>query len=172
MKHFADWLASTDLSSFIGAVSWLVPAVQSIHILALAVISGALLMLDLRVLGWAGTQQSVAQVTRRFSPWIWGALVALAATGTILIIGEPRREFLSVSFWVKMALLAIGSSFVIALQRSLKHKPDSWEESLGNLRSTKVLAVVALVVWVGVIFMGRFIAWDGQIWGVTAHNMD
>lgn len=165
MNEFAQWLASTELSNQLASTLWIVPTFQSAHILAIGVIFGSVLMLDLRVLGWAGSDQTMAQVTHRYSPWIWGALSVLAISGGVLILTEPAREFLSVSFWAKMTLLAIGSAFVVALQLSVRRHRDNWDADIGARGATKALAVVTFFVWIAVIVLGRLIAWDAQIWG-------
>jgi hypothetical protein len=165
MNEFVQWLASTDVSNGLAGVPWIVPAVQSAHIVAIGIIFGSVLMLDLRVLGWAGVDQTMTQVTRRYAPWIWGPLAVLAISGVVLILTEPAREFLAVSFWLKMIMLAIGSGFVIALQLSLRRHHETWDTDIGARASTKVLAVLTFLVWIAVIALGRLIAWDAQIWG-------
>jgi putative copper export protein len=167
MNEFVQWLASTSLSNALASELWVVPAVQSAHILAIGVIFGSLLIVGLRVLGWAASDQTMHQVSDRFAPWIWGALAVLAMSGALLITIEPARELLSVSFWLKMAMLAIGSAFVLALQLNLRRHSEGWESEFGNRGSTRVLAVVAFVVWTSVIVLGRLIAWDTQIWGAA-----
>ncbi|MDR3475276.1 MAG: hypothetical protein P4M09_26795 [Devosia sp.] len=165
MNELVQWLASTGLSNWIAGAGWVVPTVQCVHILAIGIIFGSVLMLDLRVLGWAGSDQTMTQATGRYSPWIWGALIVLAMSGGLLIFGEPGRELLSTSFWVKMAMLAIGSGFVVALQLSLKRHHETWDVDIGSQATTKILAFVTFFVWIAVIALGRLIAWDAQIWG-------
>lgn len=86
-------------------------------------------------------------------------------SGGLLIVSEPARELLSVSFWMKMTLLAVGSGFVVALQLSLRRHHESWDAAIGACATTKSLAIVTFFVWVAVIVLGRLIAWDAQIWG-------
>lgn len=165
MRDFAAWLASTSLSSIIAGNLWVIPLVQSIHIVALAVAFVSLFVIVLRIWGWAGKDQTLSATTDRFTPWLWGSFVVLALTGIVMVIGEPARELVSFSFWAKMALLAIGLLAVIAFQRHLARHRTRWEETLVALPMTRFLAALTLLVWIGVIFMGRLIAWDGRIWG-------
>jgi len=122
-------------------------------------------MIDLRVLGWGGPNQTLAQTTRRFGPWLWSALVVLVVTGSLLLIAEPMRQLFSLSFWIKMSLLAIGVIIAAVFQVSLRRNETYWEESAATRRNTKILGVLTFIVWCGIIVMGRLIAYDAQVWG-------
>src|ERR1700756_768950 len=104
--EFCRWLGQTQLSITFQSVSWIVPSVQTIHILCVAIIVTYSAMLDLRLIGVAGKGRTIAQMTRDSMPWIWKALAVLATTGTILIIAEPARELTNAAFWLKMSMLA------------------------------------------------------------------
>jgi hypothetical protein len=165
MNEFAAWLAGTSLSNTIAGTLWVIPLVQSIHIVAIAVIFVSLFVIVLRIWGWAGRDISLSATTDRFSPFIWGSFVVLAATGVVMVIGEPARELISFSFWAKMTLLAIGLVVVIIFQRHLAGHRQQWEANLVARPMTRILAGLTLLVWLGVIVMGRLIAWDARIWG-------
>lgn len=168
MDGFANWLQGTSLSTAIQSTLWMVPAIQCVHIIAIGVLVGAFFMVDMRVLGVVGRDQSVAQVSRRYAPWFWCALLVLLTTGVLLIIGEPRRELLSFSFWAKMALLAIGIVVALVFQQHLRSDPARWEGDAAAPPLTKVLALLSILVWIGIMFMGRFIAFDAQMWGTLS----
>ena len=105
MLDFAHWLAQTRISLAIQTNLWVIPAIQSIHIVAIGIVLSSVLMVDLRIFGWAGWTRRSAETTRRFAPWLWGALGVLFATGAMMVVGEPVRELLSLSFWLKMSLV-------------------------------------------------------------------
>ena len=77
LTALSDWLAASGLSKWIAGTAWAVPTLQSIHILAIGVILASLAMLDLRLAGLIGREQSLRDMTLRFYPWIWGALGVL-----------------------------------------------------------------------------------------------
>jgi uncharacterized protein DUF6644 len=164
MLDFAHWLAQTRLSLAIQTHFWVIPTVQSIHIVAIGIVMSSVFMMDLRVLGWAGTDQTLSQMTRRFAPWLWGALGALFVTGGLMVVGEPVRELLSLSFWLKMSLIIVGAAVAAGFQLTLKRSSGDWERSFGNRRTTKCLAMVTFLVWCSVVILGRLIAYD-HVWG-------
>lgn len=144
--------------------AWVIPTIQSIHIVAIAVVVGSVFLIDLRVLGWAGSDQTLQQTVNRYGPWFKGALWVLLATGLLMVIGEPARELLTVSFWVKMFLVAVGTAIALIFWSKVNRHGIQWEESLMRQGSTKILAVATFLIWLAIVVLGRFIAYD-QIWG-------
>jgi hypothetical protein len=121
-------------------------------------------MIDLRVLGWAGMDQTLRQTTTRFGPWLTTALCVQLATGVLMVIGEPVRELVTFSFWLKMVFVAVGTLIAAIFQITLRNHEQKWEETLVNRRSIKCLAVLTFLIWVCIIILGRLIAYD-HVWG-------
>ena len=165
MKHFAEWLSTTPPSVFIqNHNGWAIPAIQSIHIIGIAVVLGSAFMICLRILGWAGMDQTLRQTANRFGPWMTGSLYLLLATGILMVIGEPVRELVTFSFWLKMFLVAVSTLIAVIFQASLRKREQQWEEILVKRRSIQGLAILALVIWACIIILGRLIAYD-HVWG-------
>jgi uncharacterized membrane protein YgdD (TMEM256/DUF423 family) len=165
LRQFAEWLSKTFLSVFIQKHnSWVIPAIQSIHIVGIGLVLGSVLMIDLRVLGWAGMDQTLRQTTTRFGPWLTAALCLLLATGALMVIGEPVRELVTFSFWLKMLFVAVGTVIAAIFQITLRKHEQQWEETIVNRRSIKCLAVLTFLIWVCIIILGRLIAYD-HVWG-------
>ena len=165
MNQFAQWLSQTYLSTLIqNHNSWAIPTIQSIHIAGIGVVLGSVFMVDLRILGWAGMDQTLRQTTSRFGPWLTGALCVLLATGALMVVGEPVRELITVSFWVKMFLVAVGTVVAAIFQISLRKHEQDWEDGVNNRGSIKWLAILTFFIWVAIIILGRLIAYD-HVWG-------
>jgi len=165
LRQFAEWLSTTFLSVFIqNHNSWIIPTIQSIHIAGIGLVLGSVLMIDLRILGWAGMDQTLRQTTSRFGPWLTGALCLLLATGILMVIGEPVRELVTFSFWLKMLLVAVGTLTAAIFQIALWKHEQQWEETLVKRRSIQWLAILTFLIWVCIIILGRLIAYD-HVWG-------
>ena len=165
MQQFALWLAATPPSVFIQEHNaWTIPAIQSVHIVGIALVMGSVLMIDLRILGLAWTDRTVQQTTNRFGPWLTGSLWLLLVTGLLMVIGEPVRELVTFSFWLKMALVAVGAVVAIRFQQTIRRHEQRWGDNLVHRGSIKTMAIVTFLVWVAVIFLGRLIAYD-HVWG-------
>jgi hypothetical protein len=165
LKHFAEWLSTTFLSVFLqNHNSWAIPTIQSIHIVGIGIVLGSVFMIDLRLLGWAGMDQTLHQTTDRFGPWLTGALWLMLATGLLMVIGEPVRELITVSFWLKMFLVAMGALVAVTFLRAVRRNEQHWEAMAGKRRAVKWLAVLTFLIWASIIILGRLIAYD-HVWG-------
>jgi hypothetical protein len=169
VHHFGEWLQATPLSVTIQSVTWVIPLVQSIHILMIGVVFVSSLMISLRVLGRARTDQAFADVRGRFAPWMWGGFIVMAGTGATLIIGEPIREFTALSFWIKMALLVIAVATSAALARGPRPRARAGGAATAAAAEfsagSKALAIASVALWLAIIFFGRAIAYDVEVWG-------
>ena len=131
----------------------MIPVIQTVHIVGIGIAVGSALMITLRVLRWAGTDQTLLETQRRFGPWLTGALWLLLASGGLLIVAEPIRELITFSFWLKMCLIVVGTIFI----------------SLAHRITAKPVAIVTILVWIAIVFLGRLIAYD-HIWGAWSHS--
>lgn len=165
MNQFAEWLSTTAPSVFIQTHnSWAIPVVQSIHIVGIGVVLGSAFMIYLRILGWAGMDQTVGQTAGRFGPWVTGGLWLMLVTGVLMVIGEPVRELVTFSFWAKMVLVAVSTVTAVAFLRSLRKHDQGWAETFVGRRSVQGLAILSFLIWLGIIILGRLIAYD-HVWG-------
>jgi Ca2+/Na+ antiporter len=165
VKQFAEWLSTTSPSVFIqNHNGWVIPTIQSIHIVGIGVVLGSVFMIYLRILGWAGLDQTLRQTTSRFGPWLTGGLYLMLVTGILMVIGEPVRELVTFSFWLKMFLVAVSTLIAAIFQISLRKHEHRWEETLIRRRSVQGLAILTFLIWLCIIILGRLIAYD-HIWG-------
>jgi len=167
LSEFSKWLAATSLSHTIQTVGWIIPALQTIHILSVAVVFSSAVLVDFRIWRLFERDVPLPQVTRRFLPTIWPVLLILLLTGSLLIIGEPRRSLLNATFYLKRALLVVGILLTAALQASIASSPAFWERDRSRRTAgkvpakilAKILATASILVWCGILFAGRWIAY-------------
>jgi hypothetical protein len=165
LNQLAEWLSTTYPSVFIqNHNSWVIPTIQSIHIVGIAVVLASLFMIDLRILEWAGLDQTLQQTTDRFAPWLNGALYVQLVTGALMVVGEPVRELVTISFWLKMFLVVVGTLVAVVFQSSIRKHEQLWETTLVKRASIKVMAIFSFLIWVCIIALGRLIAYD-HVWG-------
>jgi uncharacterized membrane protein SirB2 len=166
--EFARWLQATAVSVGIQSVEWIIPLVQSVHIVMIGVVFVSILMISLRVLGKVRTDETFEQVWHRFAPWMWSGLVVMAGTGLTLILGEPVREFTALSFWLKMGLIVVAVTTTFFFGRALRpamRAPLARTPGAEFSPTTKLAVIGTLVVWLAIVFLGRAIAYDVEVWG-------
>ncbi len=116
--EFSKWLAATEVSHVIQTTTWIIPTLQTVHILCVAAVFSAAILVDLRIWRLIERDEPLPDMARRFLPTIWPVLLILLVTGSLLIVGEPRRSLLNSTFYLKMALLAVAILLTAGLQRS------------------------------------------------------
>ena len=95
-------------------------------------------------------------MARRLTPWMWSALAVQLATGGMLIPNRPVRYFENGAFQAKMALLLAAVGLTAVLARGLARGEDFWSARPWPRR---LIAGAALMLWLGVILAGRWIAY-------------
>jgi hypothetical protein len=149
----------TALSQAIQVTKWAVPAVQTIHILAIAVVASSALMLDLRLIGVLWANRPMKDVTARFLPLVWWPLLVLLATGAIMIIAEPARSLKNPAFQLKMVLLIAVLLVTLLFQYFQRRNGAFGDPRSGPRAIAATLAVVSMLLWSSIIFAGRWIAY-------------
>jgi hypothetical protein len=158
MNAFLDSVGTTPLSQMMQTVAWLIPLIQSAHILALSLVFASAAVVDLRILGVAGRGQPLERMTARFLPWVGWGVVVLAATGLLLMIAEPKRALLNPFFQLKMASLLLVGLITWAIAVLAGGKTTHWQ-ALQRRGADKPIAILSLALWVGIVALGRWIAY-------------
>lgn len=170
MSELASSLAASGLHDgavyLLSNVPGLPPILQTVHLLAIAAIMGSIVILDLRVLGLAIRGQLPHDLARRLLPWTWWAIPVLAISGLAFVLARPHRYLSSAVYGVnpvfglKFALLATALMVTFILARLLA-KLDPTTERAGA--GAKVVAALSLLLWLGVVLAGRWIAYSDYI---------
>lgn len=168
LQNFAQWLSDTPPSRFIQDVLWIIPAVQTVHILAIAIVLSSVAMIELRLFGLIGRNTPLAQTAGRFLPWLWWGTLALAITGLILITGEPGRALTNPAFQLKMGLLLVAIGVTLAFHRSVRNNSVLWGEPSRSLGALRAAALATLLLWFSVAVAGRWIAYAVVSYGPGA----
>jgi hypothetical protein len=153
LTYFTSWLSGTALTEFVAGHFWVVPALQTIHILAIAGVLISVALINLRILGVLDRSQPVPVVLDRYLRPVGIGVAILAVTGFLLIAGEPTRAIFRTLFWLKMALI------VMAALLTWSHRAAFAVDGAGASVARKGIALLALLLWLGVVVAGRWIAY-------------
>ena len=148
-----EWMGDTPLSLLFGSAVWYSPLIQVAHLVAVAVFSGALLVVDLRLLGTGLTQTPVKTVAEDAQPWLIGGLIALTVTGLPSLFQLAIKQYYSPFWWWKMEMLALGLIFIFTVRRKVLQTD---EPELGSFWP-KVVGLVSMALFLGVTIGARLI---------------
>jgi hypothetical protein len=153
VSSFSDRLSESAFSQAIQVTSWAIPAIQTVHILALATLFACALVLALRFMGQGLAAEPLERVSARITPLIWKLLLVLFLSGSLLIIAEPGRTLTNPVFFLKMSMLVVVSVLTLWLSNVARR-------GIGRLSAVHVaVACCTLLLWTGIIVAGRFIAY-------------
>lgn len=154
---FFEWCEATAVATAIKTSPWAFAVIESVHLLGLALIGGAVLIVDLRLFGLGLRRQPVAQLARDAQPWLVGSLLVMMSTGAGLFLSEALKCYYNTSFWVKMASLLLAIIFTFTVRRRVVMA----EGGQVGPHWQKLVALVSLALWFSVAAAGRWIGFSG-----------
>jgi hypothetical protein len=150
LQPFFKWMES--LAVYKSSI-YLGPGVNLVHLVSMVTFMGALLMVDLRLLGTGLTNHPVKQVARSAHPWLIGGLIGLVVTGIPALMATATQQYASKVFWVKMYVLLAALIFTFTVRRGVTLADDN---RVGPVRG-KLVALISIVLWMSVAAGGRLI---------------
>ncbi len=159
-EALATWLLSN--------VPGLPPILQTVHLLSIAAIMASAVFINLRVLQWAIPAQKLGEMLGRLQAWTWCGLLGAFSSGIWFVLATPGRYFSNPVFQIKFALLLFAVIITVALYRLLLREPDLPSAARPHQWFGKGLALLSLLLWIGVVLAGRWIAyveylfWPGE----------
>ncbi len=148
-------LENLDLSQWVLGSIWGYPIFLTFHSLGLGLLVGLLLIIDLRVLGFA--KPLPLSELRKLMPYVWFGFVLNAISGVVLFMADATKDFYSNSFRWKMLSILIGLVVAVTLNGTVLR-----EDTKDTPPMAKILAIASLLSWVGAIVSGRLIAYLSQ----------
>jgi len=136
--------------------TWLFPFVEAFHLVALAVIGGAVLVVDVRLLGFGLKRQPVSELARDAQPWLIGSLLFMIASGVPLFMSEAIKCYYSFAFWTKMTALALAIIFSFTIRRRVALAGETRIDPFWM----RVVGATSILLWSTVGWGGRWIGFS------------
>ena len=149
---FVKWCDSSMLGQWMRGGTWEFPMVETIHILALALLFGNIVVIDLRLMGLLMRGWTVAGLTRELTPYLNGSLAVMLVTGTLLYLSEALKAFDNGAFWVKIYCILAVLLFHFTVVRKVT-KADEVSRGTGW-----TVGMISLALWFSIGLAGRAIA--------------
>ncbi len=155
LEPFFRWCESTAVGRAVAESVWAFPILEAVHLIGLCVLGGALLVVDLRLLGLGLTSQPVARLARNARPWLVGSVMLMAATGVPLFLSEAIRAYYNTAFWVKMCTLPAALAFTFTVRERVARRETDAPGATG-----RIVGAVSLALWFTVAAAGRWIGFS------------
>ncbi len=155
MLPYFEWIEATTLGNTIRQSLWLFPVIEAVHLLGLCVLGGAVLIVDLRMLGLGLRSYGIEQTVRDARPWFAGALIVMLLTGWALFTSEAIKCYYNTSFWVKMTTLPFAIVVTLLIRDRIALRAGTNVDA-----TTKVVGMASIMLWLTVAAAGRWIGFS------------
>ena len=149
-------LENLPLAVYIGE-SWWFPFLESIHVLTATFVAGSIVMVDLRLIGWAARQYPIGRITREVVPWTLGACGISVVVGLALFATRAGHYAANVAFQVKMILLLLAGINMGVFHLVTSRRIAEWDTPGATPSSARLAGASSLLLWIGVMLAGRWI---------------
>ena len=151
-----EWFELTTVGEIIRTSTWLFPFIEAFHLVTFGVIGGAVLLVDLRLIGLAFRLQPVAQVAQEMKPWLQRGVAVAVVSGSLLFVSESVKCYYSEAFWIKITGLFFALIFTFTIRRKVSMAEAG---SIGPIWG-RVVGVVSIGLWATVAWGGRWIGFS------------
>ena len=155
-----QWLESGPISAAVRESPWVFPAVESVHVIAITLVVGSVLIVDLRVLGWASRNERVTDVAGSILPWTWGVFCVAVISGFTLFAAKAHTYFGNANFQAKMLLMAAAFINMLVFHLIPYRSVESWDIGRSAPWLAKLACAVSLTLWIFIVAMGRWIGFS------------
>ncbi len=153
VQSFFQWMQGLEFSNWILMATWVSPVLQCLHLMAICVFAGALLIVDIRLLGKGLTSTPVAQLARNAEKWMICSFAVLIVTGVPQMMSTALKQYYSPHFWLKMQIMGFALLFTFTVRRAVALADE------GSFASwvPKLVAVLSMGCWMAVTIWARLI---------------
>lgn len=150
-----QWFEESGLGVAVRESVWAFAAIESVHLLALAAMGGAILLVDFRALNLVMRHRSVSELARETQALATVSLLVLIVTGVALFASEAVKCYYSTPFWVKMWALMAATIYTYTIRRRAVMSPGPG----GGMQA--LVSVGSIALWFVVAASGRWIGFSG-----------
>jgi len=157
--HFVQWLNETPASVFLRENDWSFAIIETVHILGLGLSVGAILWVDLRLVGLAMRRQRSFEVVSQIEPWAMAGFLVMFLSGALLMFAEPLKCYTRLAFRLKVVMLILAALNYWYFDSRVRGKLKEYDEAMVLPRRARMVGYVSMALWLGIIFCGRWVAY-------------
>lgn len=155
LENFFTWLDDTALAVFIRESTWVFPALESVHVVALTLVVGTIAIVDLRLLGFASTRRPVTELCNEVLPWTWLAFVVALIAGVGMFVSQPMTYYANTAFRIKLLFLVFAAVNMAVFQLLTYSSVAKWDRDEHVPFRAKLAGAISLACWLLIVFFGR-----------------
>jgi hypothetical protein len=157
--QICQWIHDTNLATSIRESDWVYPVIETIHVLAIALLAGTVAIVDLRLLGIVLKREPVSRIAGQVLPLTWAGFVAMFASGGLLFLAQAVKSYNNPAFRIKLLLLILVGINPLVFHSTVYRSVGAWDDAPSTPRRARLAAVLSICLWSGIIVAGRAIAY-------------
>jgi hypothetical protein len=157
LSQFFQFLNDSNLGVTIRENDYLFPSIESLHVLADAVVFGSIAMVDLHLLGLTFKRSEFTKVSTELLPFTWFAFVLALVSGVLLFISNAVNYSANNFFQAKILLLLLAGLNMMVFQHLISKDHHRWAQPSQIPSSARLAGFISLSLWLGIILCGRWI---------------
>lgn len=151
-------IEASSLATFVRESDTAFPALESVHVIGIALVFGSIAVVDLRLLGIASHRSSARRLIRELLPYTWAAFVACVITGSLMFAANAITYAQNSVFLWKMGVLMLAGLNMVIFHLGAFRRIDEWDAVLPPPGRARIAGFSSMALWIGVICLGRWIA--------------
>lgn len=155
--EFLQWLESTPIADAVRTYGWIYPSLETAHYIGLACLVGGIMLIDLRLLGFAKKLPLKTMIT--LLPWVWAGFLINLTSGSIIFIYGATNFGPNRAFQLKMLLIVLAGINAFLFELAARKGRTTWVASGNAPLYVKSIATLSFVLWIGVVTTGRWMAY-------------
>ena len=155
--EFLAWLESTPIAGAITTSVWMYATFETIHYIGLAMLVGSIMLIDLRLPGFARSLPLPSMLG--LLPWVWVGFLINVVTGSLMFIYNATSFGMNRMFWLKMTFMALAGINALVFTVAVARTGERWLTAAETPAAIKVVATLSLALWLGVMTAGRWMAY-------------
>jgi hypothetical protein len=159
------WLEATEVATTIRENSLVFPWLESVHVMAIALVLGTIAIIDLRLIGVAGVGFRTSRLMRAMLPITWTAFALATITGVLMFLSQPALYLRTTAFQIKLGLLLMAGVNMAVFHLLTARSLAGWDDSRATPPGAKLAGLLSLCLWIGIVFAGRFIGFTLDAFG-------
>ncbi len=147
----------SSLGITIAESTWMFPTLETVHVIALVTVIGMIAIVDLRLVGVGSKALAVTKLSKDTLPWVWGAFVLAALTGSLLFVSKATSYVANPYFLWKMVMMALAGINMMYFHCFTYRTVEHWDLDPSVPFAAKLAGALSLIFWLAVVFFGRAI---------------
>jgi hypothetical protein len=152
-------IEQTRIAAWVREDDFAFPVLDAVHVCAIMLVLGSIVMMDLRLVGVTSRFQRVTQSSREVLPWTWSAFALAVISGLLLMSGQAGAYAANVQFRLKMALLLGAGINMLLFQCFAWRRVGDWDQTWPPPLPVRLAGGLSIALWIGVAIAGRWVGW-------------